>query len=331
MASSILQKSIRRNDVTTALRAALSLWTQDRKGFWRRLHIIALEDVGAASPDALIKTLTALNNGAWRAKNDDLKIGLYLTKILCDTTKLRLADEIYYIASVGREYEALRKALAFASNTVLADFALLQHNPLPERCLALWLLTGSKRYMHHNLPLRSGSLELAFEVLQSLHVPDDLKTVCMASAFKSQYPLAIFTPLLYQGLQSQPHPLNVCHDKFEPSEIYEGIPLVALDMFTRTGKACYSQLQQSVPELKPFSLEQIGLGVFYREGYCVNARLTSEGLEDYRKAGEIADIEAAGLDGADYLSLREILSNHAGTLQTIRRKALIQYREAGHE
>lgn len=331
LAASCLQKAIRRNDVATALRAGLTLWTHDRRSFWRRISIIALEDSGAASPDAIIKTLTAFNNGAWRAKHDDLKIGLYLTKLLCTSTKLRLADEFYSIASVGREYGELRVALAKVPDNALADYALLQLNPLPERCLALWLLAGTKRYPHDNLPMRVGSLEAAFEVVQNLDAPDDLKKCCLGAAFKSQWPLALFTPLLYQEVQRQPRPLFVWYDVFEPSEIYKGVPLVGLDMFTRLGKACTGQLQKSVPELKAFSVKQIGLGVFYSEGYCVNARLTSERLEEYRRAGEIADIEAAGLDVPSYLGLRELLDAHVGTLNTIRRKRLKAYLEAGYE
>ena len=57
--SSCLQKAIRRNEVTTACRAALSLWSQDRQSFWRRLHVTSMEDVGAAQTDTVVKVLTA--------------------------------------------------------------------------------------------------------------------------------------------------------------------------------------------------------------------------------------------------------------------------------
>ena len=53
IASSLLQKSIRRSDTQLALRAAFRLSDFDRSYAWRRLLIIAFEDVGAAEPDAL--------------------------------------------------------------------------------------------------------------------------------------------------------------------------------------------------------------------------------------------------------------------------------------
>jgi replication-associated recombination protein RarA len=48
IASSLLQKSIRRSNVQLALRAAFTLSAFDRSYTWRRLLIIAFEDVGAA-------------------------------------------------------------------------------------------------------------------------------------------------------------------------------------------------------------------------------------------------------------------------------------------
>lgn len=98
LASSILQKSIRRGDQKTAARAAITFWRLDKISFWRRISVICTEDCGAAL-DEITQTLTAFNNPAWRNKTGDLKVGLYLVRILCQSVKLRLADEIYSIAA----------------------------------------------------------------------------------------------------------------------------------------------------------------------------------------------------------------------------------------
>src|SRR5262245_11819758 len=47
IASSVLQKAIRRADVELAYRAACTLLDVDRSAVWRRLILIAFEDVGA--------------------------------------------------------------------------------------------------------------------------------------------------------------------------------------------------------------------------------------------------------------------------------------------
>ena len=49
LAMSALQKAIRRGNEPVALRAALSLLRGNARGFWRRLGIIAFEDVGVGS------------------------------------------------------------------------------------------------------------------------------------------------------------------------------------------------------------------------------------------------------------------------------------------
>lgn len=325
LASSSLQKSVRRGDVMAAQRSALTLWTQDRRSFWRRVAVISMEDIGVASPDVIVKVLAALNTPAWRAKQDDLKTGLYLVRLMCGATKIRLADEIISICANAVEYGPYRAALAKADNQTLADIALHDKTPLAERALGLWFLAGSRRYPHDNLPDRAGSLDAAADVMRSLGAPPDLTESCIATLNKSQYPLALLTPLLWAEVQRQPRPLLTWFDKFEPSPAVKGVPLVALDGFTRTGKACFSQLQQTVPALKPFSTRQIAIGVFFAEGSCVDKRLGSERLDEYRQAGEFADAEGVGMDAAHYIGLREILASHTDTLQTIRRKQLRAY------
>ena len=51
--TSLLQKSIRRGELEMAQRAAFTLFAQKGSAIWRRFMVIAFEDVGAASPDAV--------------------------------------------------------------------------------------------------------------------------------------------------------------------------------------------------------------------------------------------------------------------------------------
>jgi replication-associated recombination protein RarA len=57
---SLLQKSIRRGEVETAQRAAFTLFAQKGSAIWRRFMVIAFEDVGAASPDAVAMAVAAV-------------------------------------------------------------------------------------------------------------------------------------------------------------------------------------------------------------------------------------------------------------------------------
>jgi replication-associated recombination protein RarA len=72
VASSLLQKSIRRSETQLALRAAFRLNAFDRSYTWRRLLIIAFEDVGAAEPNAVIETVAIATTPKWRARRGEL-------------------------------------------------------------------------------------------------------------------------------------------------------------------------------------------------------------------------------------------------------------------
>lgn len=146
IAASVLQKAIRRNDPKTAMRAAFTLFHQDRRVLWRRIAVIALEDVGAASPGAIVKTLAVCHDPACRAKIGDLKTALHVIRLLCSSVKIRLADEVFSIADRAPEYRKFREILAKAGNRYLSDYVLDDNRPFPERCLALWFLAGTNRY-----------------------------------------------------------------------------------------------------------------------------------------------------------------------------------------
>src|SRR3989304_9325576 len=66
IANSLMQKAIRRGDVKLAQRAALSFHALRGSAIWRRLMIIAFEDVGLAACDVVIATVTACADPAFR-------------------------------------------------------------------------------------------------------------------------------------------------------------------------------------------------------------------------------------------------------------------------
>jgi replication-associated recombination protein RarA len=65
VAASLLQKAVRRGETQLALRAAFTLHQFDRASVWRRLMIIAVEDIGAAEPDAIAEAVAIATSSAW--------------------------------------------------------------------------------------------------------------------------------------------------------------------------------------------------------------------------------------------------------------------------
>jgi hypothetical protein len=66
---SLLQKSIRRGEVEIAQRAALTFLAQKGSSLWRRLMIIAFEDIGAGSADLVAMTVASSTDGTWRKQS----------------------------------------------------------------------------------------------------------------------------------------------------------------------------------------------------------------------------------------------------------------------
>lgn len=238
IASSAMQKSIRRGNVKLSLRAGFTLWQQDRASFWRRVHSIALEDVGVSAPDTVVKVLTAYANSAWRVKRNDLLVGLYLITLMCGAVKTRVADEVIAIIGNGLDLKRKREEFFFAENDILAGVVLDKTQSLPERALALWLLAGTCTYPHDNLPTRKGNIALAMDVLSHLSCHTDLTKATFAVLRKTQWTLALLTPLLYQEISEPPQPkqTTIILDDVTDMDDVKGIPLVALDQFTRVGK-----------------------------------------------------------------------------------------------
>lgn len=325
LAASILQKAIRRNDVDTALRAAHSLWHQDKGSFWRRLHIISVEDVGVASVDGVTQTLFALNQSTWRRARGDLRVGLALTKRLCGSLKTRLGDEAYIIAHHAPELQSFRTEISGWNNQQLSDYVLNKKRDLLNRALCLWRLAGTKRFPSEHMDKNNGSLEAAYDVLIALGAPPALTSGCIGALTKTQWPLVLFTPLLWDGVKQNSHQTQIIENAFNKDAAHKNIPLCALDMFTRLGRSSFGEFKKEIKALKPFKINQIGLAVFYYEGGLVNQRLTSEYLDHFKQEGELVDAQSAGLDIPQYLGLKEIVSENLDLLNVIRWQKLKIY------
>lgn len=325
LASSSLQKSIRRNELNRALAAGRSLWQQSRTTFWRRIMTASLEDVGVASADTVIQVLTAYVNPEWRNQIGDLRIGLYLIRLMCRSMKSRFADEIYIAADKLTDYRDIRASFSGATPDKLAQIVLNIRRPIHTRTLALWMLTSPARFPSVGLPDRKGSPETVLDVLQELGGELDLIHRCVDVLYKTQWPLALFLPLLASYVGQMTEPLTEGKDEISVCPEYEGVPHVCVDRFTRVGQTCIRQFQKAIPELKPFTHEQIGIGLFYVEGGRVDRALMNDTLRYYKQCGEIAELQGAGLIGSGQDDLRGIILGNVDIMAQIRHRQLVQY------
>jgi replication-associated recombination protein RarA len=92
LAASALQKAIRRGDALTAGRAVRTLYRYDPRSAWRRLLVIAYEDIGIGALGAVITTtLRSANAKAYRETGGDEAAALTISQMLAVAPKDRSA------------------------------------------------------------------------------------------------------------------------------------------------------------------------------------------------------------------------------------------------
>lgn len=111
-ATSALQKAIRRNDEEVAIYMAVEFYqTGHDEYLWKRLKIIASEDIGLANPNAVLQIAALYDNYTVQKKeNKDNKperlFLMHAVLILCRSEKSRLVD--YAMIFGWREHDEMQ-------------------------------------------------------------------------------------------------------------------------------------------------------------------------------------------------------------------------------
>ncbi len=109
LALSAMQKSIRRGDGLTAQRALATLYRDDPSSTWRRLLIIACEDVGIGALGAVVMTTARCANAkALREMGKDEAAVLATARMLAEAPKDRSADLLFAVVLHDPALETMR-------------------------------------------------------------------------------------------------------------------------------------------------------------------------------------------------------------------------------
>ena len=143
IANSLMQKAIRRGDVEVAQRAALSFHALRGSAIWRRLMIIAFEDVGLGACEAVVATVTSCADPALRkSTGGNVRTVLELSRRLAEAPKDRSADHLIAAAAEHPRLESTRRQMAALQPAsrlaMVADSSL----PLTVRATAAWYASG---------------------------------------------------------------------------------------------------------------------------------------------------------------------------------------------
>ena len=228
VASSLLQKAIRRGEADVAASAALTLFRLRRAAIWRRFMVIAFEDVGAASIDALLVAVRAAIDPGWRANvGGDERVIAYVARLLAEAPKDRSAD---HLICSSRSYPPWEEARRMAgSRSIAGRFDLVGENeqPLHVRAIAAWYSSGIEWGDERHVG--KGDLSGLTAVFRSLGVPEELAMATRYAATRTGEPITIMVPLIWL----RPSGTNI-----RPSSIAPCLPLRPLEGCPFTPSTC---------------------------------------------------------------------------------------------
>ena len=141
IAMSLLQKAIRRGDHQQALRAGHFLLNFDYRTLWRRLIVIAWEDVSFGDFDLCAMLTAASGSKRWRAKfGGEWLVASYIISALCKAQKNRLIDDLLTIVEHEGLLEDIRDRLGTTKTSELISIASKPETDLNHRFIAAWYI-----------------------------------------------------------------------------------------------------------------------------------------------------------------------------------------------
>ena len=326
--SSNLQKSIRRGLSVTAIETAIKLLAIDPRYFWRRLLVIAYEDVGFANIGQCYDLLKFFRREAAHSQLGPDRVAAYFVEALAKSCKSRSLCDAIAMLEFNVRLEELEKPWFGMSDDEIVSAISCTENSTTSRVAALRHICGytenSKGVYRSITPARP---ELMLEVCRRLELTEMETTLFISGQSVSDslnIPIPLVSKLARGGSQ-----------ECQAEQVFEGkdgILFAAFDRHTRAGKNCFNRFAQDVDAVREFFQRQpskldpvsvIGVAVFIVEGSCLNRWVVFPQSNDLRQAFEQNFIERVGVTGDSASQLLTIVRENLSILNAIRAVAFV--------
>jgi len=329
--SSLLQKSIRRGESKIAQRAALTFLSLKGAAIWRRLMVIAFEDVGVGSIDAVTAVVAASSDASVRkACGGNERIAVYLAGLMAKAAKDRSADHL-----AGAKDHPAQRAFAegVAKLPVQAKLGIVGDKSLElsKRAIAavLTVWQGDRTWG------REGT-NCLLEVFRGLGVPEVLVTVTEIAANRTREPITLILPLIWLAAQESERGVRDC--AIPPLVMAGEVPLYALDEHTRLGReaiwrfarendgvrAC---LERFVPAAQ--MRRAAFVTAFYVDAAPVARRFIWDQADDLEVFGRERDLMRFGVAKEGIAPLVDVMRANLEHLNALRAEVLTKSHPAG--
>jgi hypothetical protein len=243
LASSCLQKSLRRGEEGFARAAARMLLHRDPERLWRRLCVCAFEDFGLADLSVTARVVAVASAKAFRQVNGEDRVLRHLLSLLCALTKDRRLDDLYGVAAAIYVEPAKRAALA---NRADRHIGPLVH-------AAYRLIVTCERTIPRR-GFRAVSPEACDRELDAFArrgLGDGaLIELCSKGVRLSRCLLPLLLPLAIEATEAFGGLGDPKEQSFATAPLIGGVPGYAIDGFTRAGRAVLAELGREEPRVK---------------------------------------------------------------------------------
>ncbi len=325
LAASALQKAIRRGDALTAGRAVRTLYQYDPRSAWRRLLVIAYEDIGVGALDAVVTT-TARGAKARREAGGDEAAALQTSQMLATAAKDRSADLMFAIVLHHPALKSARSRLRSVSVDRRLEWVADPTLSCCERALAAWHSSGVEERGEPRVG--PGDLGRLMRTYAVLGVPEPLLEVVRLALKKTRAPFVLMLPLLW--LEAAEGEIELVDSLLPPSGLINGVPLCAIDKHTRLGRQAIGRFARENAEIAQFLKKHargsrdaaLGMAVFYADGALTRPTLQWRQSAEFTAAGVAADFHKVKVGASVGVELVELVTAHIADLDAIRLQML---------
>jgi len=324
--ASNLQKSIRRGLTETAAGTAIKLLSVDERYFWRRLLVIAYEDVGYGNIQLCFDLLKSFRREAMHRQLGAERVAAYFATALSNACKSRALCDGIAMLEFNVQLGKFEQHCFGLTDSQLIDVICDENESQMIRVAALRHICGYHVYANGSYrTITPARPELMREVCRQLDLTK-METALFLSGQSASESLNIPLPLvatLTRGEKSEVRAEQVYEGK-------NGILFAAFDRHTRAGKRCFAQLVRDVPQVRTFfdnrpalnPVDVLGVSVFIVEGSLLNRWVVFPQSDILRLTFEHNVLEHFGVTGECASELLSLTCESLTMLNQVRAEVL---------
>lgn len=325
--ASNLQKAIRRGMSEIAIGTSLKLLTLDPRYFWRRLPVIAYEDVGYGDIELVRTVLRTFRREALHKQYGEEKVAAYLVDSMCRARKSRTLCDAIAMLEFNVSLGELEKQCFDHTDEQLVSVACDKDvEPLLRVAVLRHVCGYRERVNGAYIAKASPRPYLMREICARLSL-SELETTLFVSGQNVSEAINIPLPLVAQLARGGHADVQGLPSGFEGRD---GILYAALDRHTRGGKRSFSRFAHEVDELASLfrrrptldPVEALGVSVFIAEGSALSHWVEFPGAVGLKQTFEQCFLEHARLSGDDGNELLYLTQTHLPELNRIREEIM---------